>query len=301
MHQCMYLQHQHAIVHAMNWDDVQTFLAIARSGSFARAGRTLGVNATTVGRRLTTLESTLASKLFFRTAAGLSLSAAGRTLLPHSERIEAELLAAERELQGSDAKTAGRVRLTASDGIVNHVLVPALDGLKIRHPELTLELRSDTRNLDLSRREADVALRLSRPTEAPLVARRVGTLAFALFGSARYFARRGAPRSVEDLRRHEFVVFEADVEVPQARWLRRHVPELDVTISVNTTSAQALACNAGHGLALLPVFVATQCPELVRVLPRLACPRRELWCVNHEAMRTNARLNCVVGWLRSIL
>jgi DNA-binding transcriptional LysR family regulator len=287
-------------MHAMNWDDAQTFLAIARNGSFARAGRVLGVNATTVGRRLATLESTLESKLFFRTSTGLSLSTVGRTLLPHTERIEAELLAAERELQGADAKTAGSVRLTASDGVINYIILSQLSALRLRHPELTLELRSDVHNLDLSRREADVALRLSRPTESFLVARRIGTVNFALFGCVRYLANRGTPRQIKELRGHDFVTFEADIEVPQSRWLRRNVREHHVALSVNTTSAQALACSAGVGLALLPSFIAPYFSELIQVLPRLEYPSREVWCVTHEDMRSNARVNCVVAWLRSV-
>jgi DNA-binding transcriptional LysR family regulator len=288
-------------MHAMNWDDAQTFLAVARNGTFARAGRVLGVNATTIGRRLATLESTLESKLFVRTTTGLSLSSTGRTLLPHTERMEAELLAAERALHGADAKTEGRVRLTASDGVTNYLIVPALVGLRLKYPRLTLELRSDARNLDLSRREADIALRLSRPKEPSLVARRMGTLTFSLFGSARYLAKKGTPRKIQDLRSHDFVTFDADVDVPQSHWLKRHVPERSIAISVNTTSAQTLACTAGVGLALLPSFTATHYPELVQLLPRLDYPAREIWCVTHEDMRNNARVNCAVDWLRNVL
>jgi DNA-binding transcriptional LysR family regulator len=297
----MFLQFEHAIMHAMNWDDAQTFLAVARNGTFARAGRVLGVNATTIGRRLSTLESTLESKLFVRTKSGLSLSSTGRTLLPHTERMEAELLAAERALQGADSKTQGRVRLTASDGVTNYLIVPAISELRLKHPQLTIEIRSDARNLDLSRREVDIALRLSRPKEPSLVARRMGTLTFSLFGSIRYLAKKGTPRKIQDLRSHEFVIFDADVDLPQSRWLKSHVPELNTAISVNTTNAQSFACNAGVGLALLPNFVTTHFPELVQLLPRLDYPAREIWCVTHEDMRNNARVNCVVEWLRNVL
>jgi DNA-binding transcriptional LysR family regulator len=215
--------------------------------------------------------------------------------------MDAELLAAERALHGSDAKTEGRVRLTASDGVANYLLIPALGGLRLKYPGLTLELRSDARNLDLSRREADIALRLSRPKEPSLIARRMGTLTFSLFGGAGYLARKGTPRKIQDLRDHDFITFDADVDVPQSRWLKRHIPELRAAISVNTTSAQVSACNAGTGLALLPNFIATHYPELVQLLPQLDYPTREIWCVTHEDVRTNARVMCVIEWLRSVL
>lgn len=284
----------------MNWDDVKTFLAIARSGSFARAGSVLRVNATTVGRRLTALEVALGSKLFIRTAGGLTLSEAGRALLPRTQRMEGELLAAERELRGADARIEGHVRITASDGVLDYVLLPALSTLRREHPGLILELRADVRQLDLSKREADVALRLSRPKEPALVARRIGSLKFGLFASSRYLEQRGAPRHMNDLRNHDLVAFDANIEVPQSRWLKRHLAGRSATITVNTTSAQAKACDAGLGLALLPTFVGPCYPELVQILPRLDCPTREIWCVTHQDLRANARVNCVVAWLRTV-
>jgi DNA-binding transcriptional LysR family regulator len=297
---CSKLQHGHATMQPMNWDDVQTFLAIARSGSFARAGHALGVNATTVGRRLATLEASLEVGLFRRTTAGLSLSDSGRLLLPRAERIEAELVAAQRQLRGADASLSGSVRISATDGVLQYLMIPAISQFRRQHPSLSIELRSNAQNVDLSRREADVAVRLSRPQEPTLVARAIGKLNFGLFASKGYLREAGTPRRLSDLGQHAFVSFDAGLQVAQARWLTRIVPNMKVAVALNTTVAQAAACSQGLGIALLPGFVTREHRELVQLLPRLACPIREVYCVSHEDMRGNARVTCVATWLRSL-
>jgi DNA-binding transcriptional LysR family regulator len=213
------------------------------------------------------------------------------------ERVEAEILAAERELHGADARARGSVRVTASDGVVSYVLVPALATLRRRHPELELELRTETRMLDLSQREADVAVRLARPTQPALMARKLGVLRFALYASRAYLER-GAPRGAADLERHAWVGFEAALDrLPQVAWLRGLVPTLRYAIRANTTSTQIAACAAGHGIAMLPTFVAGREPALVPVLPRIAGPSRDVWAVAHAALRRNGRVAAVFEWL----
>jgi DNA-binding transcriptional LysR family regulator len=281
----------------MAWDDLQVFLAVARGGSHARAGKSLRVDATTIGRRMAALEGAFGARLFDRTPSGLVLTAAGRTLQPHAERVEAEMLAAERALAGADARVAGNVRVTASDGVVHYLLVPALPALGRAHPELSVELRADTRSLDLSRREADVAVRLGRPKEPALIARKLGTMRFALYAS-RAHLERSSPRSVEDLASHPFVGFGPDLDdVPQVRWLRRAVPSLRYSVRTNQTTTQVLACVEGGGIALLPTFVAAREPRLVPVLPRLETPVRDVFVVTHSELRKNARVAAVTAWL----
>jgi DNA-binding transcriptional LysR family regulator len=280
------------------WDDLRVILAIARKGSHAGAGQLLHVDPTTVGRRMAALELAFGAKLFDRTPSGLSATPEGRILVSHAERAEAEILAAERALGGADKRLSGTVRLTASDGLLHYVVVPALGELRRLHPDVTLELRADTRALDLSRREADVALRLTRPVAPALVARRYAAVRVALYGSRAYFERRGVPRSAAELAEHQFVGFDPSLDdLVQSKWLRKLVGEPRWALRATTITAQAFACEAGLGLCLLGTYVAARMPALVPVLPALAPPPREAWLVVHRDVRKTARVAAVLDWL----
>jgi DNA-binding transcriptional LysR family regulator len=286
----------------MGWDDFQVFLAAVRTGSHARAARALGVDPTTVGRRLAALETRLGTRLFDRHPHNLVPTIAATAIIPRAERIEAEILAVEREASGADARPEGAVRITAGDGVVNAILVPALIALRDKHPGLTFDLRADTRSLDLSRREADIALRLTRPKQPALVARKLGTLAFGVYAARRYLDRHTTPRSLADTAVHAWIGFEAELdELPQVRWLRRAVPNLRWALRANTTTTHYEACCAGHGLALLPTFVAARSPDLVQIAPRTMAPTRELWGVTHVDLRRNARVALILDWLTGLL
>jgi DNA-binding transcriptional LysR family regulator len=280
------------------WDDVRYFLAVQRRGRHKGAARLLRVDPTTVARRIAALEVALGAKLFVRTPERLLPTVAGLTFAVHAARVEAEVLAAERALEAADARLEGAIRITATDGFVHYMLLPALAQFCRAHPALTIDLRTDTNLLDLSRREADVAIRLARPKEPALVARRLGAMPFALFASDSYLERRGAPRSFAALAAHDWIGFDVSLDqLPQVKWLRRIVPRLRYVLRANTTTTQVLTCAEGHGIALLPVFVAAREPRLRRLLPRVAGPTRDLWAVTHADMRANARVEVFIAWL----
>jgi DNA-binding transcriptional LysR family regulator len=158
-------------------------------------------------------------------------------------------------------------------------------------------LRGETQLLDLSRREADVALRFGRPKQTSLLARRLGQVRFGLYASDQYLERRGLPRNLAALVEHDFVGFEAALDdLEQVRWIRRAVPEPRYVLRCNGTTIQALACAAGHGIALLPDYVGAREPRLRRLLPRLLGPTRELWFVTHQDLRGNARVVAFQGF-----
>jgi DNA-binding transcriptional LysR family regulator len=282
----------------MTWDDLKVFLEVTRQRSHAGAARVLRVDASTVGRRVLALERSLSSRLFDRTPEGLAPTEAGAALLARAERIELEVLALQRELTAADARQSGSVRLTASDGVVNYVIVPRLIELQRAHPGLDFGVRAEARVLDLSRREADVAIRLVRPTESTLVARRLGTMSFAFYAGHGYLARAAAPRSLAGLAGHAFIGFDLELEhVPTFRWLRKQVPDLRLSLRANTTAAQVRACVAGLGIALLPRFVAPFEPGLVELVPRVRTPTREAWAVSHRDLRRNPRVSLLIEWL----
>jgi len=286
----------------MLWDDLRVFLAVHQLGSHKRAGRLLGVAPTTIGRRLAALESALGTRLFLRTPERVQATPAGLKLVPHARRMEAEAIEAERELLAADSRLEGSLRVTATDGFLHYVLLPALAELRREHPGLCVELRADTRVLDLSRREADVAVRLVRPKEPALIARRLGDMRFSLFASQAYLDRHGTPRTLDALATHDFIGFDASLdELPQTRWLRRATPAPRYVVRATTTTAQVLACAEGHGIALLPTFVAAREPRLQRLVPRLLGPSREIWGVIHADMRANARTAAFLAWLARLV
>lgn len=288
-------------MHAMPWNDFELFLALARGGSHAAGARVLGVDRTTIGRRLTGLQQAFGAQLFERTAARLQLTEAGRALVPHAERMELEALAAERELRGADARLSGHVRLTATDGLLSYAVLPRLSELCRAHPGLDIEIRADAKELDVSRREADVAVRLYRPKQSSLISRRAGAMRFGLYASRRYLATHEAPRRVEDLASHGFIDFAVGVDLPQHRWLVKHVPSPRYAVHLNTTAGMVAACKAGLGIAVLPTFIAPHEPDLVPLLSRLAALTRELHLVTHEGLRRNARILALMDWLTPIL
>lgn len=282
----------------LQWDDLRYFLAVHRHGTHAAAGRALRVAPTTIGRRLAALEEALGVKLFQRTPAGLVLGESGQVLRAHAERVEAEVLASERELTGADRRVSGPVRLTAGDGMATHVLAPRLAELQQAHPELRVELRADNLAVDLSRREADVALRLFRPREQSLIARRLAPFTFRVYGGEPYFARRGRPSGMKDAARHDWLGPESAQDgTPPGQWLRRHIPAARVVLRSSATTVLMSACAAGHGLGVFPELLAASDSRLVPVLPRAVLPTRELWAVTHQDLRHSARVGAVMDWL----
>lgn len=286
----------------MLWDDVRVFLAVHRLGSYKRAAKALAVDATTVARRVAALEGALGARLFTRTPERVQVTPAGKKLVPRAERMETEALDMERELLAADSRLEGSIRVTATDGLVQYVLVPNLAEFRREHPLLTIELRIDTRVLDISRREADVAVRLFRPKEPALVAKRLGDMRMSLFASQDYIDRRGVPRSAAALSTHDWIGFDASLDhLPQVKWLHRLLPAPPYVMRANTTAAQVVACAEGNGIAMLPSFVGPQEPRLRRIMPRLAGPSREIWAVTHTDMRSNSRTQAFLGWLTSVV
>lgn len=286
----------------LEWDDLRFFLAVHRRGSHAAAARSLGVAPTTIGRRLAAFEEAAGARLFTRTPEGLAPTAAARALLPRAERVEAEVLEAERELVGADARPTGTVRLTCGDGFAAAVLAPAAPAFLSAHPGLDLEVRADVRALDLVRGEADIAVRLFRPREQSLVGRRLGTERYALYASPDYLARRGAPRGARDLAGHDLVLYVRDLDrMPTQAWIRKTAAGARVAFRSSTTTSLVAACGAGAGIALLTASTVRGDPRFLPVLPRLAPPVNEIWAVTHPDLRGSARIVAVMQWLEQLV
>lgn len=164
----------------MNWDDLRYFLAVQRGGNLARAARALRINATTVGRRLVALEEHVGARLFDRTPEGYVLTRAGHELLPAAERMEADALAIERQVSGADQRLSGGLRLSTTEMLGTRFISPFLARFSKKHPEIRVELSCTNVPANLGRREADIALRLSRPREENLIVKRLGDVPLSL-------------------------------------------------------------------------------------------------------------------------
>ena len=280
----------------LDWDDLRYFLAIARNGTLSAAARALHVQQSTMGRRLDALQSRAGATLLQKTPSGYTLTPAGESVLAHAERMEAEALAAERAITGRDVRLAGLIRLTTVETLLVDVLAPILAEFSDRYPDITLDVVVDSRVLSLSRREADVSLRLSRPEGNELVARRVGTVSYALFASAGYLARHGQPDVAAGSPGHRVLLPDEDaMQFTVFAWNAQLTREAAVAMRTNNVHGRATAAEAGMGLAVLPHYLARRY-DLVRVEAPHA-PSRDLWVAVHEDTRHTPRIRALTDAL----
>lgn len=285
----------------LNWNDLRYVLAISRGKTLGGAARLLGVDDTTVARRLVAVQGTIGARLYQRLPDGtLQLTSAGERTALHAERIEREIGAIDTSVAGADDLVSGTVRVTSVPIIVGHILVPAAQALLKRHPKLQLELVADPRDLSLTRRETDLALRLARPKTGGtrVLARRVGTLRYGVYAPASC--------SMRDAKILPWVTYdEAMVHLPQARWIVATAARSNQRIAaVRVNDAEALleAVLAGLGRSLLPCVIADRDSRLRRLGAKGGAPvlSRELWLLTHSDMRRLGRIEAVVKWIEEI-
>jgi DNA-binding transcriptional LysR family regulator len=288
----------------LNWDDVRYFLAVHRAGSLAGAGRSLGVNHTTVSRRVAALESSLGVRLFERTPEGVVLSTAGTAVLPPAEAMEQEMTALGRTARREDQRLEGTVRLTTSDTLATHFLIPHLGELVRAHPGIELDIVIGQALVNLPKREADIALRArpkgSPPGEGDLVARKVAETSFALFCSKAHAKKhRIGPDRHADPKAHPLLGYGADATwFPGEAWLRERYPNARFVLQANTIPALIAAIHADVGLAVLPCFVGHR-EGLVRVSGAVCWT--EVWLAVHPDLRRAARVRVVLDALTELL
>lgn len=273
----------------MDWDDLRYVLTVARAGTLAAAARRLGVNQTTVARRIAAAEAALRTRLFERVDGALHLTKAGEAVVQRAAQVEHEMQAIEQGISGGDADMAGVVRLTAVPLVVNRLLIPALPRLRARYPRLRIDLIAEARNMSLSRHEADIALRLARPQDGGgVLTRRIATLGYAVYGPRKGNAARLPWIGYEEGLSH----------LPQARWIASQMSEGDPRpLLVSDAEAIIHAIHAGLGKSLLPCFAADPDPDLRRLSGPEPVLTRELWLLVHREMRHQARIVAVVAWL----
>jgi len=277
-----------------NWTDLSYLVALARAGRLNLASERLKVDATTISRRIATLERTLGARLFEREKGSFTLTAAGQKVALRSERVEFEIDEIKREVAGVDAEVSGLVRVTAPPWMVSHVLLPSLTKLQEKHNDLTLELIAEARNVDVARRDADIAVRMSRPVkEQRAVARRLTTLDFAVYGPA------GA-----DARRLRWISFESNMAgLPQSTWIAdamRSERAVQPALLVNDSAIALHAIAAGIGKSILPCILGDRALGVVRLSGRPILSR-DVWLMTHPELRNLSRIRVVHNWLEAVI
>ena len=281
----------------LDWGNLEFFLELSRTGSLSRAARRLGVDRNTVARRVAALEAELGIALFERGPQGWTRTSAGEDLAALASRVEEDVLALTRHADARDRAVAGTVRLTSASHVAARLLAPALPALRARHPSLVLELAVDQRMLDLTRREADLAVRMGRPRDAGLVMRKLSDVAYRFYASAAYLGKRRAV----DLDADAFVgLDESLASVPPERWLAKLAPARRVVFRCNSTAALIAAVVAGVGVAVLPCFAAEGEPGLLRVEGPEPVPH-ELWLLVHGDLRRTPRVRAVIEWVDELV
>ena len=260
----------------MNWDDLRFLVTLGREGTLAAAARRLGVDQTTVARRLRALEEHLGTPLFERNDGLWQPTAVGARVLERAGRIEEDAV-------------GGVVRITAVSALIGEWLAPRLPGLYARHPELCVDLVASNDNLNVARREADIAIRLARPASGDFLIRKLVAVGFAVYGAARGDLRVSAG---------DWVAYNEDLDhTPEMRRLHAMLGDGRIRLRSNSLRGLTRAVAGGIGHGLLPCFVADVDPGLVRLSGAEPILSRELWMLIHPDARPLARVAAAADWL----
>lgn len=284
----------------MDWDDLKVFLQAAQHGTLTAASRKLKISVATASRRLDRLEEALGKKLFTRHASGLTLTAEGRRMLERATSVEASVSELLRVMVNEHQDQVGRVRVSTIETLASHVLAPSLGDFSASYPGIELTIRAQTRIVNLSNGDADLALRVVKPREDRVIGARVATIGYGLYASEDYLSRRGYPKAPQDdLRGHALISWDVPMELmPEMTWLLMRADRQDVILRLSSATAMQEAAIAGAGIALLPDFMAK--PQLVELVGAHQLPTRDVWLVMHEDLRHAAAIRAVADHITRV-
>jgi DNA-binding transcriptional LysR family regulator len=283
-----------------SWELYRSFLAVFREGSLSGAARAIGLTQPTIGRHVDTLEASLGASLFTRSQTGLRPTPVAAALVPHVEAMASAAGALRRAASGEALEERGAVRVTASEMIGVEVLPPALASFRAAHPRIDVELVLSNRLTDLLRREADIAIRMVKPTQTMLVSRRIGTVRVAAHAHPRYLQAHGTPRSVDALLAHPIIGFDTVTYL-------RALPAMPFEVSRNlfafrcdSDAAQYAALKAGFGIGFCQVGLGKR-DGLTPVLRETIGFDLEVWLVMHKDVKTSRRVRLLFDHLAAHL
>jgi DNA-binding transcriptional LysR family regulator len=282
---------------AMDWDKLRVFHAVAEAGSFTHAGESLNLSQSAVSRQISALEESLSVPLFHRHARGLILTEQGELLFRTAREVFAKLAMAEGLISESKDRPKGPLKITTTVAFGSIWLTPRIREFLDLYPEIQVSLVVDDSELDLSMREADVAIRMSPPRQPDLIQRHLVSVQVHIYASTEYVQKYGMPQRPEDLEEHRVIVYGEDARppVPGVNWLLevgvKSGQDRRPILTVNNTYGMLRAIMSGLGLAALPDFVANEHTGLVRILPEVSGPPNEAYFVYPEELRTSKRIS----------
>lgn len=275
----------------LDWDLIRYFLAVARAGTLVGAARELGVDQTTVGRRVVAFEERVGVRLFERGGSGYALTDAGARVFASAEAMASAASDVEARALGEDTRLTGTVRIATTETLAEHFVVRAVATVRAEHPAVDMVVATGWRAVSLVRREADVAVRLPRPTDPRLVGRRAATFAMRLYAAPSYVSARGEPRC--GLAGHDLIAYEeATAQSSREPFAGASIEGARVVFQGNSATVLVHAAEAGLGVVELPSYVGDARPGLARVLPERERPYG-VWMVVHRDARRAARVRAV--------
>ena len=287
----------------MNWNDLRHFLAVARHGGLTGATRELNASPSTVARRIEALETARRTRLFERQPGGYALSDAGKAMVEKAMAIEIAMHELEDGFCGRDGHVSGTVRIVTVETLAHHLLIPRLPLLQEAYPDLSLGVAINANSFaHLPQKEIEIGLRLCRPERGNFIVRRLGTIAFGLYGSKDYVARRPVHEDRLPIAGHRLITWGDPLSflaLPKA--LRSWTESGVATLTVDSMQAQLLAMKAGNGLGVLPCILADSDEQLTRIKPEFCRQEEAIWLVVHEAVRGIQRIRVVCDFLATIV
>jgi DNA-binding transcriptional LysR family regulator len=282
----------------MDWDKLRIFHAVASAGSFTHAGQMLTLSQSAVSRQISALEEEISTPLFQRHARGLTLTDEGELLYGAVSDVLARLAAAEEALKNIHDSPRGSLKVTASHGIGAYWLLPRLKEFLKEFPEVEVHLVMDDRELDLSQRAADLAIRMRAPVQADLIQRKLFTVHYHMYASKAYLASHEAPPKLEDVCNHTIIVYgeTAAPEIRDINWLLELFQKnfrpgcTGSVVRINNITGILQAVEAGLGIGVVPDFVAAEHKELIPVLPEVPAPSFDVHLVYADALRQSKRV-----------
>lgn len=282
----------------LSWDDFRFVRAVAEKGSLAAAAAVLGVNHSTVFRRLAQVEQQLGSRLFERSRSGYELTPCGEEMVKLATRMAEDIVTFERTVAGHDLRPSGELRITTNDTLLVHLLTGVFAGFRVAYPEIVIDIVVANESLNLSKRDADVAVRATDRPPDVLVGRRLCGIGWAV-----YAGRGGADPSFDPVRDAARVTWvglaENLAQLKAAKWLRERAGDEQIVYRINTVLGLAEAASAGIGFALLPCFIGEATASLVRLSPPIAELEVGLWILTHADLRHTARIRAFMDFASS--
>jgi DNA-binding transcriptional LysR family regulator len=287
----MNVQKSTVLSNAMNWDDLRFFLALSREGAVSRAGKSLGVNHTTVARRISAFETQIGTRLFDRTADGYEMTQAAENMYDHALQIEEQMQAIDRDVFGQDAELKGPLKITISHDVADRLLIPRLAEFRERYPCIDVDILTTKGIVDLTAREADIAVRLTAKPPDFLIGREVLPLRHGIYAAEHYSADERRPTDV--------ILFRGNSEMPQ--WVVEHFPDARIALQVDDVGTMLEAVKNGVGLARMPCYVGDFDAGVRRFDLPLTPSDWGVWVLSHVDLRCTARVRVAREFLIEII